>query len=126
VAQIKRKVWAIVAASSVMSSTAFIGAAEREATLAPAQQAQFRASISQAIAAPSLTGAATQTPQASQDQDPPQGRRPRVSQGCSCGMPGWLKYSLIGVAAAGGGYALSQINHHEGGDGNRTMERGGR
>jgi hypothetical protein len=125
-AQFKRKVWAIVAASCVMSSTAFIAATEREASgLAPAQQEQFRASIAQAIATVPAASASTPAARASLDQDPPQGRRPRASEGCSCGMPRWLKYSLVGVAAAGGGFALSQIGNHEGGDRGPDHRAGG-
>jgi hypothetical protein len=108
-----------------MSSTAFIGAAEREPTgVAPAPQQQFRASIVQAMATLPVASGSPQAARARQDQDPQPGRQPRTSQGCSCGIPGWLKYSLVGVAAAGGGYALSRIGHDDGGD-RGPNDRGG-
>jgi hypothetical protein len=119
--QIKTTLCAIVVAFGLLSSTVIIGAAERESTTSAtptASQEQFRASLTQAIATvatlPAASGS-TQTAKASQDQEPPQGRRSRRSEPCSCGIPSWIKYSLIGAAAAGGGYALSQVGHR--GDG---------
>jgi hypothetical protein len=84
-------------------------------------QERFRVSLLRAMATATVpeAGAAKETARASQEPGAPQGRDPR---GCSCGLPSWLKYSLIGVAAAGGGYALSQAMGHGGEHGRETAE----
>jgi len=58
-------------------------------------------------------------------QDPvPSVRASRAS--CGCGFPSWLKYTLIGAAAAGGGYAVSQIGHNGHGQRGPMDNDGGR
>jgi hypothetical protein len=114
--QMKTEVLAIVAASSLLWSTAVIEAADRESApsaLPAAAQQQFHASITQAMAMmATLPVARGSMPTAlagkDKDQDQPQGRLQRVSQSSSCRLPSWLKYSLISAAAAGSGFALSQ------------------
>lgn len=120
--QLKRKMWAVVVVSSLLSPTAMVGAADRESTTAPTA-AQFHASIAQVLATmampPALSGS-IQAAQASREQEPPEAsRQSRRSQSCSCGIPSWLKYTLVGATAAGGGYALSQATNH-GGEGRRS------
>jgi hypothetical protein len=127
--QMKTKMCAVVLAASLLSSTTMIGAADHGKTtpaMAAESQEQFHVSLRQAIAAiatrPMASGS-IQTARASQDQISSQESRPRITQSCSCGIPSWLKYSLIGVAAAGGGYALSQAvgGHGRGDDRGRRM-----
>lgn len=124
-ARVQSRVWALVVASSLLCSTAGIGAAERDATSTgePGRQArQFRASIASAIAAVASRSAqrgplSTASREVMQEPAP---QPSRVSPGCSCGIPAWLKYTMIAAAAAGGGYGLSQLGHHGEGGGTQS------
>src|SRR6266849_3520093 len=102
----KTQASAVLVAASMLASTIGIGAAER---------APLRESISQAakvLAAqtpapqPSTAakGTTTRRDGAAQDPVPSVGMRPAS---CGCGIPSWMKYTLIGAAAAAGGYAAS-------------------
>src|ERR1700674_4473928 len=108
-ARVRSQLWAIVVASSLLSSTVGIGATERDATstgVTPGQQEQFRESIIRALAAVAsrpLRGGQVLTARRDVAQEPVQPQPPRVLPGCSCGIPAWHKYTLVGAAAAGGG-----------------------
>ena len=120
-ARMKSHLWAIIVASSLLSSTLGIGATERDATSAgvtPGQQEQFRASILRAVASRPLGSGRGLTTRRDVAQEPVQPQPARVSRGCSCGIPTWLKYTLVGAAAAAGGYGLSRVGHHGGDGGN--------
>ena len=120
-ARVKSQLWAIVVASSLLSSTVGIEATERDpasAGVTPGQQEQFRASILRAVASRPLGRGQALTTRRDVAQEPVQPQPSRVSRGCSCGMPTWLKYTLVGAAAAAGGYGLSRVGHHGGDGGN--------
>lgn len=112
----KTQASAVLVAASMLASTIGIGAAER----APLQESISQAAkvlAAQTPASQPSTAAKGMTPRrdgAAQDPVPSVRARPAP---CGCGIPSWLKYTLIGAAAAGGGYAASQIGHHGGHDG---------
>jgi hypothetical protein len=102
----KTQAWAALVASSMLASTMGIGAAERP---------QLKESINKA--AKTLAARSSAAPQAAASQRNASAQEPvpsvRASRAsCGCGLPSWLKYTLIGAAAAGGGYAVSQIGHN--------------
>lgn len=115
-ARMKTQVWAVLVASSLLSSMVGIGAAEREpAASTPPPAPLLRDAINHAAVA--LAVESSRAPQLATNrrdgstQDPVPSVRARPVR--SGGFPSWLKYTLIGAAAAGGGYAVSQIGHHD-------------
>jgi hypothetical protein len=115
----KTQVSAVLVAASMLTSTIGIGAAER----APLQEsishaAKALASQSTPASVPSKAANGTTTRHDGAAQDPVPSVRARQAS-CGCGIPSWLKYTLIGAAAAGGGYAASQIGHRGGHEGQR-------
>jgi hypothetical protein len=91
----------------MFASAIGIGAEERP---------QFQDAINHAAKALAITSAraplaaTSLLPAVGQDPVPPVRARPSSS----CRIPSWLKYTLIGAAAAGGGYAAAQIGHDGG------------
>ena len=121
----KTQASAVLVAATMLASTTGIGAAERSPLQESINQAA-KALAAQATPAsrPSTDGVTTRRDGAAQDPVPSVRMRPAK---CGCGFPSWLKYTLVGAAAAGGGYALSQIGHHGGHHGPRgPMDTDGR
>jgi hypothetical protein len=109
--QMKTRMGAIAVAVSLLSSTAMLGAQDDRGSMAPvATQESLRGSIARAVATLSGASGVAQGARTSH-QESPEARRP---PSCTCGLPSWVKYSLIAAAGAAGGYALSQIDHHGG------------
>ena len=110
---VKARLSIVVMVSSLLSSTGAPAAADSVLpSRGGAAQEGFRRSMTQAIAA--VASAREASVRRDRTQDPVDPPRSRTSQRCSYGIPAWLKYALVGAAAAGGGYAVSQIDHHGG------------
>jgi hypothetical protein len=122
---VRGKVVAMIAATQLVFVTAVIGAEPQVTTPTPTltQQAQFRASLDQALTTLATASVvdqdAAQPTRRRREEDPEHERDDHHHRHHSQGMPAWVKYSLVGAAAAGGGYALSQVGHHGGNDGRR-------
>ncbi|HEX9366702.1 MAG TPA: hypothetical protein VF921_08745 [Vicinamibacterales bacterium] len=115
----KTQASAVLVAASMLASTIGIGAADRAPLqesinqAAKALAAQVTPASQSSIAAKAMT---TRRDGGAQDPVPSVRMRPAS---CGCGIPSWVKYTLIGAAAAAGGYAVSQIGHHGGHGGPR-------
>lgn len=109
--RVKSKASAVIVAATMLSSTIGLGAAERTG---------LQDSINQAAKVLAAQPAAASKSSARRDgsQDPVPSVRARPASS-GWGIPTWLKYTLVGAGAAGGGYALSQLGHHGGHDGSR-------
>jgi hypothetical protein len=102
---------AILVAASMLVSTISMGAAERAPIQESINQAAKTLAVKVAPALQSSTAAGTATRRGRAAQDPVPSVRNRQAS-CGCGLPRWVKYALVGAAAAGGGYAASQIGNH--------------
>ena len=122
--QLTRKICAMIAASQLMWASAAIAGEPPTATpLTP-----FRASLDKAVAVYATSSVEQETAPPRQhrhEDDPGEEHESHRSRHHSHGMPGWVKYTLVGAAAAGGGYAFSQVGHHgHGHDGQRIDSDG--
>jgi hypothetical protein len=104
----------------MLASTMGIGAAERPLL----QESINKAAKTLAARSSAAPQTAASSPQASSQDPVPSVRASRAS--CGCGFPSWLKYTLVGAAAAGGGYAVSQIGHNGHGQRGPMDNDGGR
>ena len=114
-------VCAIVAASQLVWATAAIAGEPPTPTL----RTPFRASVDEVIAAyatSSVEQDAAPPRRHRHEDDPAAEPESHRSRHHSHGMPGWVKYTLVGAAAAGGGYALSQVGHHGSGNDGRRID----
>lgn len=111
---IKTQVWAAFLVSSLLSSSIGIGAADHGAVTPAPPAAPLRDAISHSVLGLAAESSRPRTSANRRDaaaQDPVSSARVRPA--CGCRFPSWLKYSLIGAAGAGGGYALSQMGHQD-------------
>ena len=108
---VRGTVCAIVAASQLVGATLAIAGEP------PTPRTQFRASLDEAVAAFATSSVLEQEAAPPRrhrhEDDPGEEHESHRSRHHSHGMPGWVKYTLVGAAAAGGGYALSQVGHHD-------------
>ena len=115
---------AVLVAATMLASTMGIGAAERAPLHESIGQAAKALAAQANPAQPSAAAKGMTTRRDGVAQDPVPSVRNRQSS-CGCGIPSWVKYTLIGVAAAGGGYAASQLGHHDGHGGRGPMDTDG-